>query len=131
MNWKIILQLSIFGLIMAIGTVSLIPITIEPIFWLAIFVFSAYVIAKVCNEKYFLNGFCVCLVNCFWIISIHVLFAKAYTNNHLQVIGSMPGSLAIHPRLGMLATGPGFGVVSGLVLGSFSWIAAKFVKKAN
>ena len=131
MNWKIILQLSTLGLIMAFGTVSLIPMMIEPIFWVAIFVFSAYVIARVCNGKYFLNGFCVSLVNCFWIVSVHVLFAKAYTENHLQVIESMPGSLIFHPRLGMIVTGPGFGIVSGLVLGSFSWIASKLIKKGN
>ena len=131
MNWKIILQLSLFGLIMAFGTVSLIPQMIEPVFWVVIFVFNAYVIAKVCNGKYFLNGFCVSLINCFWIVSIHVLFAKAYTENHLKVIESMPGILAYHPRWGMIATGPGFGIASGLVLGLFSWIASKLVKKAN
>ncbi len=131
MNWKIILQLSIFGLIMAFGTVSLIPQIIEPVFWLTIFAFNAFVIAKVCDCKYFLHGFCVSLVNCIWIVGVHVLFAKAYTENHLMVIESMPGSLAYHPRLGMIVTGPMFGIISGLVLGSFAWVASKLVKKAN
>jgi hypothetical protein len=39
MNWKIIFQLSIFGLIMAFATVQLIPERVEPIFWLFIFRF--------------------------------------------------------------------------------------------
>ena len=68
MNWKIIFQLSIFGLIMALGTVQLIPERIEPFFWLAIFAFCAWVIAKVCSGKYFLHGFLVSMVNSVWVI---------------------------------------------------------------
>ena len=128
LNWKIILQLSLFGLIMAFGTVSLIPQSVEPFFWLAIFVFCAYVIAKVCTGKYFLHGFLVSLVNCVWIIAVHIIFAKTYVEHHLQMATSMPGSLAQHPRLAMLITGPVVGVISGLLLGLFSWIAARFVK---
>jgi hypothetical protein len=55
-NWKIIFQLSIFGLIMAFATISLIPEKIEFVFWLVIFLFCAWVIAKVCNGKYFFQG---------------------------------------------------------------------------
>ena len=53
MNWKIIFQLSIFGLIMALGTISLIPEKTEPVFWIFIFCFCAYVIAKVCRGQVF------------------------------------------------------------------------------
>ncbi len=129
MNWKIIFQLSVFGLIMAFATVSLIPQIIEPAFWFLIFVFCAIVIAKVCTEKYFLNGFCVSLVNCVWIVAVHIIFAKSYVSHHLDMAMKMPGALAIHPRLGMLITGPVVGIISGVVLGLFSLIASKFVKK--
>lgn len=129
MNWKIIFQLSSFGFIMAIATVSLIPIKIEPVFWLTIFVFCSIVIAKVCNEKYFLHGFLVAMVNCFWIVLFHVLFAKTYTHHHLQIEGHIPPPLGQHPRLGMVIFGPVFGALSGLVLGLFSFIASKISKK--
>ncbi len=42
MNWKLILQLSLFGLAMAVGTVFVIPSNVEPLFWLAIFAVCAY-----------------------------------------------------------------------------------------
>ena len=49
MNWKLIFQLSLFGLAMAIATVSLIPQNVEPIFWLVVVLLSAYLIAKKCT----------------------------------------------------------------------------------
>ena len=133
MNWKIIFQLSIFGLIMAFATVSLIPQNIEPLFWLLIFVFCAYVIAKVCLDKYFLHGFLVSMVNCVWIVAVHIVYYKNYMANHPDMASmdkSMPASLAAHHRLAMAIVGPIFGILSGIILGLFSFIASKIVKKS-
>ena len=132
MNWKIIFQLSIFGLIMAFATVSLIPQNFEPLFWLVIFVFCAYVIAKVCPGNYFLHGFFVSLVNCVWIVAVHIVYYKNYMANHPDVASmnkNMPGVLAVHPRLAMAIAGPIFGVASGIILGLFSLIASKIISK--
>jgi hypothetical protein len=46
MNWKLLLLLSLLGLVMAGATVSLIPEKTEPIFWIVIFIICAYIIAK-------------------------------------------------------------------------------------
>jgi hypothetical protein len=132
MNWKIIFQLSVFGLIMAFATVSLIPEKIEPVFWIVIYLFSAWVIAKVCNSKYFLHGFLVCLINCIWITSAHVIWYDSYIAHHPGVasqLATLPGRQALHPRLLTVIFAPIFGVVCGIVLGLFSFIASKIVKK--
>jgi uncharacterized membrane protein len=131
MNWKLTFQLSTFGLIMAFATISLIPEAIEPIFWLAIFIFCAYVIAKVCTGKYFLHGFCVSLVNCIWITGAHIIFYSSYIANHPSVykMSVEHPMFPNHPRLAMLITGPFFGIASGLVLGLFAFIASKIVTK--
>lgn len=132
MNWKLILQLSIFGLIMAIATISLIPEKAEPVFWLLIFVFCAWVIAKACPGKYFLHGFLVSLVNCIWIIVFHVLFYKTYMVNHPGIASmnkNMPVFFIIHPRLAMAIAGPVIGIFSGIILGLFSFVASKIVQK--
>jgi hypothetical protein len=131
MNWKIIFQLSVFGLIMAFATVSLIPETVEFVFWLAIFIFCAYVIAKVCTGNYFLHGFFVSLVNCIWITTAHILFYSSYIAHHPNIakMATEHPFLPTHPRLAMLITGPVFGVVSGLFLGLFAFIASKIVTK--
>ena len=131
MNWKLIFQLSAFGLIMAFATVSLIPESIEFVFWLAIFIFCAYVIAKVCRGKYFLHGLLVSLANCVWITASHMFFYSTYIIHHPKVAQMAQDHplLPTHPRLTMLITGPVFGIASGVVLGLFAFIASKIVTK--
>ena len=131
MNWKIIFQLSVFGLIMAIGTISLIPEKAEPFFWVAIFIFCAYIIARVAGRKHFLHGFCVSLVNCIWITAAHIIFYSTYIANHPSMAKMWADHplLPTHPRLAMLIMGPVFGILFGLVLGLFAFIASFIVKK--
>jgi len=89
MNWKLIFQLSLFGLAMAFATVFWIPSNIEPIFWLVIFLISAYFIAKKSTGKYFLHGLCVSLVNSVWITSVHLILFNTYIVNHPQEAAMM------------------------------------------
>lgn len=133
MNWKIIFQLSLFGLIMAIATISLIPEKVEPIFWLIIFAFCAWVIAKVCSGKYFLHGFLVSIINSVWITIAHISFRATYLAHHPQVAAmtaGMPPPLAVHPRLAMVIMAPVFGALFGIINGLFALIASKIVKKS-
>jgi len=131
MNWKLIFQLSVFGLIMAFATLSLVPQSLEWIFWVVIFIFCAYVIAKVCAGKYFLNGFLVSMVNCVWITAVHGFFFATYVTHHpgMEMSTGMPAYMVVHPRQMMLVFGPLAGAASGLVLGLFAFIASKIVKK--
>jgi amino acid permease len=131
MNWKLIFQLSLFGLAMAIVTVFWLPSNVEPFFWLAIFIISAYVIAKRCSGRFFLHGFLTSLVNCVWVTGFHLIFSKTYLANHpqeVEMMARMPGHE--YPRRMMAVMGPVVGVVSGLVLGLFCFIASKLVKRA-
>ncbi len=124
MNWKLIFQLSLFGLCMGLATVFVIPSNIEPLFWLAIFLFCAYVIATRAPGRYFLHGLCVSLVNSVWITASHVLLFDHYIANHPQeaaMMTSMPMPDA--PRLMMIMMGSVIGLISGLVLGLFAIIA--------
>jgi uncharacterized membrane protein len=132
LDWKLIVRLSLFGLGMAIATVFWIPSSIEPVFWLAIFLFCAYTIAKRCQSKFFLHGFFVSIVNCVWVTGAHLTFASIYLANHPQEVAmsaSMP--LANHPRLMMAITGPFIGIVSGVILGLFALVASKIVRRSN
>ena len=132
MNWKLIVQLSLFGLAMAIATVFWISSTIEPICWLVIFLICAYLIARKCSGKYFLHGFLVSMCNSVWVTGFHVAFHDTYVANHpmmQQKNASMP--LADMPRLMMVISGPFFGAAFGLLLGLFAFVASKFVKKTS
>ena len=126
MNWKLIFQLSLFGFAMAFATVYLIPSTVEPLFWLAIFIISASLIAKGAPAKYFLHGLMVSIVNSVWITAAHFILYEDYAATHAQEIemmSSMPGGA----RPWMLILGPFIGVISGVVLGLFALIAAKIL----
>ena len=130
MNWKVIFTLSLFGLGMAIATVSLIPSNIEFWFWPGIFIFCAYTIARRCNGAYFLHGFLVALLNCVWVTGAHMLFADTYLAYHKTEAAMMLNSpTGMSARAMMLIMGPAIGIVSGMVLGLFSFIAGKVVRK--
>ena len=128
MNWKLIAQLSLFGLAMGIATVFVISSNIEPLFWGGIFVISAYFIAKHCADRLFLHGLLVSMANSVWITASHILLFDRYVANHpeeMAMMANMP--LGNSPKLLMVFMGPIFGVVSGLVLGLFAVAAGKFV----
>jgi hypothetical protein len=131
LNKPLIFRLSLFGLVMAIATVFWIPGNIEIFFWIPIFIYCAYVVAKKAPGKYFLHGFLVSLLNCVWVTSAHVIFYSTYVSHHTEEI-SMMRTMSLypdHPRRMMLLVGPVFGIIFGLILGLFSFIAGKVVKK--
>jgi len=130
MNWKLIFQLSLFGLIMAFGTISLIPEKTEPFYWLAIFIFCAFVIARQCAAKQFWHGFWLSMVNCVWIIIAHGWFFKSYMAHHADMTTTNPvmNPFPQHPRVVMLIFSPIFGAVFGLMQGLFAFIVSRFVK---
>jgi hypothetical protein len=129
MNWGLILKLSLFALAMSLGTVFVIPSTVEPLLWLAIFAFCAWAIARRAPGKYFLHGFVLALVNCVWMTGGHILFADAYLARHADEAASMGKMGMPSLRVAMAVMGPVIGVVSGLVQGLFAFVASKIVRK--
>lgn len=130
MNWKLIFQLSLFGFIMAFGTISLIPDHVEPFFWLVIFIFCAYIIAKVCTGKYFAHGFLLSVFNSVYITAAHAVFYDSYVAHHPEMAkmsSNMP--MQDHPIIFMIILGPIMGAAFGLFQGLFAFIASKLVKK--
>jgi hypothetical protein len=130
MNWSLIFKLSLFGLAMGLATVYFIPSNIEPYCWLIIFIICAYLIAKNCSSRYFLHGFLVSIFNSVWVTAAHVLLFDQYVSNHpeeVEMMKKMP--LPDSPKLMMLMTGPVIGIISGLVLGLFAFIASRMMKR--
>ena len=128
MNWKLVFQLSLFGLAMGVATVFLIPSNVEPLFWLVIFAACAYIIATRCSGQHFLHGLLVSMVNSAWITASHILLFDRYIANHPQEAAMMPSMpLPGSPRLMMALMGPVVGVVSGVVLGLFAIVARKLI----
>ena len=131
MNWKLILQLSMFGLAMGIATVFVIPSKIEPAFWLVIFLYCAYAIARGSAGAglHFLHGLLVGIANSVWITASHVLFYDAYITRHAQEAAMMQNpALPFSGKAMMAMIGPVIGLISGVILGIFALIAGKLVK---
>ncbi|MCU1304934.1 MAG: hypothetical protein JWQ87_5218 [Candidatus Sulfotelmatobacter sp.] len=131
MNWKLILQLSLFGLAMGIATVFLIPSNIEPAFWLAIFLVCAYFISQRTGRPFF-HGLLLGLANSVWITASHILFFDQYIAHHPReaaMMSSMP--LPDSPRLMMALTGPVVGLVSGGIIGLIAIAARKLLKRPS
>jgi len=126
MNWKLILQLSLFGLAMAFATIFVIPSTIEPVCWLAIFIACAYLIARRAPGSYFVHGLLVGILNSVWITSAHVLLFDQYIARH-QREAEMMAQMPFAGKTMMLITGPIVGVVSGIVLGILALITHRIV----
>jgi hypothetical protein len=128
MNWKLIVALSMFGLVMAIGTISMIPMHVEYFLWPVIFILCALIIAKNAPSKFFLHGFLVCILNCVWITAAHAIFFNSYMMHHPEM-AQMKMPMPDHPRRMMVLFGPVVGVVSGIIVGSLSWLASKIFKR--
>jgi hypothetical protein len=127
LNWKLIFGLSLFGLAMAVATVFVIPSNIEPLFWLVVFILCAVLIARAQPARHFLHGLLVGIVNSVWVTAAHILFFSTYVANHPKE-AAMMHNLPMEPRLMMALTGPVVGVISGIVLGLFAWIAGKIMR---
>lgn len=128
MNWKLIVQLSLFGLVMGIATVFVIPSTVEPVCWLVVFLISAYALARNAAGRPFLHGVCVGLANSVWVTGSHVTLFHQYAARHaheMSTMGSWP--LHRHPRALMLLIGPVIGLISGIILGVFAVIASRLI----
>ena len=132
MNWKLILQLSLFGLVMGVATVFFISSSVEPFCWLVVFLISAYTIARGAPGGPFLHGVSVGLANSVWVAGAHILLVDQYLARHAReaaMMSSMP--MPTHPRLMMALMGPVIGLLSGVVLGIFAVVATRLVRPAR
>jgi len=127
MNWKLIFGLSLFGLAMAIATVFVIPSNVEPIFWLVILIVCAVIIARVQPTRHFLHGLLVGIVNSIWVTSAHILLFSSYVANHPKEAAMMK-NMPMQPQMMMAVTGPIVGVLSGVILGLFAFVAGKLIR---
>jgi hypothetical protein len=129
MNWKLIVGLSLFGLAIGVAGISVLSSTGEPFAWLVAFLISAYLIARFARGWYFVHGLLVALLNSVWVTAAHLLFYPVYMAHHpefLQMLAATP--LSTRPRVFMLAQAPVAGLISGIVLGLFSFIASRIFR---
>src|SRR5437867_3143637 len=132
MNWKLIFQLSLFGLAMAFATVFIVPSGVEPLLWLPIFLISAYLIGRNAPKMPFLHGLLLGILNSVWITAAHVILFDAYMAHHAreaEMMRTMP--MPMPPRMLMACLGPVIGVVSGIIIGLLALVAARMARRGK
>jgi len=128
MNWKLLVQLSMFGLAMGLATVFFIPSNIEPFVWPIIFIVCAYLIAKRIPGKPFLNGLLLGVANSVWIAAAHLLLFDRYLSGHPSEARTIYALAATYsPKIVMAGLGLLVGLVSGAVIGVLALLVAKIL----
>ena len=130
-NWKLVIGLSLLGLTIALlTTFGVITMKVEQIVWIVVLLLNSFLVAKMCNSAYFLNGFMISIANCVWITSIHVLLMDTYLKNnpdYMAMLKDMP--MPTRPRVMALMMGPAIGIGFGIIQGALSWGVSKILKK--
>ncbi|HEY6004986.1 MAG TPA: hypothetical protein VIV57_19065 [Anaeromyxobacter sp.] len=128
MNWRLVFALSGFGVAMGFLTVFFIPSNVEPVFWLVIFLFCAWVIARRVERRHYLHGLMVGIVNSVWMTAVRAWFVDVYLARHPNE-AALAAGMSYSPRVIILLTGPVIGVLSGVLLALLAFVAAKFIKR--
>jgi hypothetical protein len=127
---KLIFQLSFLGLLMGLATTWFIPYKAEPYFWLVVFFYCAYRIGKIHRGNYFLHGVFVSIVCSIWYTLVHIFFFRDYIMLHPEELSMLKQmSLTDSPKAAILITGPVFGAIFGILLGTLSVIASQIIAK--
>ncbi len=131
MNLALLLKLSLFGVAMGIATVFVLPTQVEPLFWVLIFLFCARMLARKAGGRLFLHGVLLGLANSVWVTAAHIAFLKRYSAFNPQE-SAWIAITPMHdtPWLAMVLTSPIFGLFFGVLLGSMTLAAARFVRPA-
>lgn len=131
MNWKLVLLLAAFGVVMGLASVLGWTAGIELWLWLAIAVICIIVLFRLAPAKLWLHGFFVGLIGGGVAPVIQFLLFATYVANNpelQQEFAQVPGGL--EPRYFVLLLAPVAGLVSGGVLAAGVWVAAKVVTKS-
>ena len=132
MNWRLVLSLSVVGVIMAFAGVFGFSGRTSTLVWLLIFIIYAIIIAWKVTGRYFLHAFLVGVVNGVWIGIVQAIFITTYFANH-HVIRGIYKMLPLngHHRILVLLMGLLVGVISGLITGLITFAAEKLMKKKS
>lgn len=132
MNWKLILSLSGFGVLM--GVISVLGFTqgIEGWLWLAIGIFCAGWMGTKLAGRRFLHGFLTGLIGGAVAPVIQAMFFSTYVANNpefMQAASQLPPGIS--PRLLLVVAIPVGGLLSGAVLGLLTMLAGRILYRAS
>jgi hypothetical protein len=129
MNWRLILSLSLLGIVLGIASVFGVTGDREWIAWVCIGVYAAWKFARRSGEELFLHGFYLGILTGVFSSFVQALFVTGYLSNNprmVEALNALPQSL--HPSTVILIMGPIIGTVSGVAFGVLAVITGKIVR---
>lgn len=132
MNWRLIFVLS--GLSIPLGVASVLGVAgnDEWLMWLLAGIFCALQFARKANDDLFLHGFYLGIFCGMFSSFVQAMFVATYLANNprmFEVLNMLPQDLP--PRGVLLIMGPLIGVVSGIVFGILSVVAATIMRRPS
>lgn len=128
MNWRLLVYLSLFGLVMAIATLQFLPFNFELILWVFVAGFCAYSIGKSTPQQTFLNGFVLGIIMTIYLVAFRVAFMATYVSGHTEILGRFSNDVSQRMIIAALAVITG--VVVGVITGGWAAFIAKNQAKA-
>jgi hypothetical protein len=130
-NWKLILQLSMFGVAMGLGVVFFLTPMTSGVLWVIIVMLSAYAIARRCPRLRFLNGLMVGLFDRLLTTAVHILFFHSYIVRHpdeMALLQQLTPRMSPRHLIELMSSVWGLGL--GIVIGLAAMLVGVFVKPA-
>ena len=132
MNWKIIIGISLTGVLMGVGLVAGWIGGLEGEAWFLISIPCGVVIAKNVKTRRFLHGFLAGAIAGIIGAAIEVVFMPTYLANNPETARMFAETLGeFSPRMLMLILVPFVGLISGLVLGVISVLIARLLARPD
>jgi len=132
MKWTLILRLSLIGFALALVSIFFTSPNLEPVLWLAVFLYYAYAIGKYTPSWRFLHGLLVGILSSIWVVGTRDVFLARYLIAHPREVAMMDmlhaNGIAASPRLIMSFTGLTVGLLEGIVIGVFAIVAGMMIR---
>ncbi|MCB0721309.1 MAG: hypothetical protein KDC42_03300 [Ignavibacteriae bacterium] len=132
MNWKSVLALSLFGILMGVLNVYGVTSGLEWILWLVIALISAFVIEKTSERLLVTQGFLVGFLDSLFNGLVTAIFWEKYLLNNpnvLERLSEMPENLA--PEFFIIIASVLIGMVYGLFIGLVVFLTRKTKRRSK
>jgi hypothetical protein len=129
MNWRLVLQLSMFGVAMGLGVVFFLSPGISTALWVIFIALSAWAIAKRCARLRFLNGLMAGLICRLAATAAWILFFHSYVVRHPDQMALLQElTPRMSPRHLIELVSPVWGLGLGVVIGLAALLIGVFLK---
>jgi hypothetical protein len=132
-NIRLILLLALTGIAVGVSTIlGLVHSGTEFLVWIGLALVFAYVIARGAPKRPFLHGFLTGFIGSMLATIVQCIFFDGYLETNPQAVMSfsqLPDG--VYPQVAILVLSPITSSINGLFVGLLSWVASRFLARAQ